>query len=131
MGGQDGLTAGIPVSVGAFDAHLGGVGSGIKPGVLVKNLGTSCCDMMVAPLETQIGDIPGLCGIVPESILPGFYGLEAGQSAVGDIFNWFVDEIQPAGQGHEELTRGGGETYARAKAACWRWTGTTATGRCW
>ena len=103
---KTGLPAGIPVSVGAFDAHLGGVGSGIKPGVLVKNLGTSCCDMMVAPLETKLADIPGLCGIVPESILPGFYGLEAGQSAVGDIFNWFVNEVQPAGQGHAELTAG-------------------------
>ena len=103
---RTGLPAGIPVSVGAFDAHLGGVGSGIKPGVLVKNIGTSTCDMMVSPLESDLQDIPGLCGIVPESILPGFYGLEAGQSAVGDIFNWFVNEVQPAGQGHEELTEG-------------------------
>ncbi len=103
---KTGLPVGIPVSVGAFDAHLGGVGSGIKPGVLVKNLGTSCCDMMVAPLEAPLADIPGLCGIVPESILPGFYGLEAGQSAVGDIFNWFVTEVQPGGMGHEELTQG-------------------------
>lgn len=102
---KTGLPAGIPVSVGAFDAHLGGVGSGIKPGALVKNIGTSTCDMMVSPLTGDLGDIPGLCGIVPESILPGFYGLEAGQSAVGDIFNWFVNEIQPAGKGHEELTR--------------------------
>ena len=101
---KTGLTEGIPVSVGAFDAHLGGVGSGITPGALVKNIGTSCCDMMVAPLDTDLADIPGLCGIVPESILPGFYGLEAGQSAVGDIFNWFVNEVQPGGQGHEELT---------------------------
>jgi L-ribulokinase len=74
--------------------------------VLVKNIGTSTCDMMVSPLESDLQDIPGLCGIVPESILPGFYGLEAGQSAVGDIFNWFVNEIQPAGQGHEALTTG-------------------------
>ncbi len=103
---RTGLPAGIPVSVGAFDAHLGGVGSGIKPGVLVKNIGTSTCDMMVSPLSSDLQDIPGLCGIVPESILPGFYGLEAGQSAVGDIFNWFVNGIQPAGQGHEELTEG-------------------------
>ena len=103
---KTGLPVGIPVSVGAFDAHLGGVGSGIKPGTLVKNIGTSTCDMMVAPLETDLPDIPGLCGIVPESILPGFYGLEAGQSAVGDIFNWFVNGIQPAGQSHEELTAG-------------------------
>lgn len=103
---KTGLPVGIPVSVGAFDAHLGGVGSGITPGALVKNIGTSCCDMMVVPLETDLPDIPGLCGIVPESILPGFYGLEAGQSAVGDIFNWFVNGIQPAGMGHEELTEG-------------------------
>ena len=103
---KTGLSQGIPVSVGAFDAHLGGVGSGIKPGALVKNIGTSTCDMMVAPLDSDLQDIPGLCGIVPESILPGFYGLEAGQSAVGDIFNWFVNEIQPAGQGHQELTEG-------------------------
>ena len=102
--GLTGLPEGIPISVGAFDAHLGGVGSGIKPGALVKNIGTSTCDMMVAPLGADLADIPGLCGIVPESILPGFYGLEAGQSAVGDIFNWFVSSIQPAGQGHEELT---------------------------
>ena len=104
--GRTGLPEGIPISVAAFDAHLGGVGSGIKPGVLVKNIGTSTCDMMVAPLGIDLADIPGLCGIVPESILPGFYGLEAGQSAVGDIFNWFVNEIQPIGHGHEDLTAG-------------------------
>ena len=103
---KTGLKAGIPISVGALDAHLGGIGSGIQPGVLVKNIGTSTCDMMVVPLASDLDDIPGLCGIVPESILPDFYGLEAGQSAVGDIFNWFVNEIQPAGMGHAELTAG-------------------------
>ncbi len=101
---KTGLPAGIPVSVGAIDAHLGAVGCGIRPGTLVKNIGTSTCDMMVAPLHAPMPDIPGLCGIVPESILPGFYGLEAGQSAVGDIFNWFVGTIQPAGMDHAELT---------------------------
>ena len=101
-----GIPAGIPVAVGAFDAHLGAVGSGIKPGALVKIMGTSACDMMVSPLDQDLPDIPGLCGIVPESILPGFYGLEAGQSAVGDIFNWFVNRIQPGGDAgtHEALT---------------------------
>jgi len=94
---RTGLPAGIPVAVGAFDAHLGGVGSGIAPGVLVKIIGTSTCDMMVVPLGEKLADIPGLCGIVPGSILPGFYGLEAGQSAVGDIFNWFVNYVQPHG----------------------------------
>jgi L-ribulokinase len=93
-----GLAAGIPVAVGAFDAHLGAVGSGIRPGTLVKILGTSSCDMMVAPLSQKLPDIPGLCGIVPGSILPGFHGLEAGQSAVGDIFNWFVNCIEPGGK---------------------------------
>ena len=98
-----GLPAGIPVAVGAFDAHLGGVGSGIRPGTLVKIVGTSTCDMMVAPLAQNLPDVPGLCGIVPQSILPGYYGLEAGQSAVGDIFNWFV---RFSGQSHETLTKG-------------------------
>ena len=104
---RTGLPADIPVAVGAFDAHLGGVGSGIGPGALVKIIGTSTCDMMVAPLEEKLADIPGLCGIVPESILPGYYGLEAGQSAVGDIFNWFVNYIQPLGKKagtHEALS---------------------------
>lgn len=105
---RTGLPAGIPVAVGAFDAHLGGVGSGIAPGTLVKIIGTSTCDMMVVPVGQQLADIPGLCGIVNGSILPGFYGLEAGQSAVGDIFNWFVNYIQPLGKAgsHEALTAG-------------------------
>jgi L-ribulokinase len=71
---RTGLPGGIPVAVGAFDAHLGGVGSGIAPGTLVKIIGTSTCDMMVAPASEQLADIPGLCGIVNGSILPGFYG---------------------------------------------------------
>ena len=99
-----GLPAGIPVAVGAFDAHLGAVGSGIAPGTLVKILGTSTCDIMVAPLQPALPDIPGLCGIVPGSVLPGHYGLEAGQSAVGDIFNWFVNKCAPAGATHESLS---------------------------
>jgi L-ribulokinase len=104
---RTGLPAGVPVAVGAFDAHLGGVGSGIAPGILVKIIGTSTCDMMVVPLGEKLADVPGLCGIVNGSILPGFYGLEAGQSAVGDIFNWFVNYIQPLGKkvgAHEALS---------------------------
>lgn len=96
-----GLCPGTPVAVGAFDAHLGGVGSGIREGTLVKIIGTSTCDMMVAPLGRDLPDIPGLCGIVPESVLPGSFGLEAGQSAVGDIFNWLVRFV---GRGHEDLS---------------------------
>ena len=103
------LPAGIPVAVGAFDAHLGAVGAGITDGTLVKIMGTSTCDIMVAPLAQPIADIPGLCGIVNESVLPGYFGLEAGQSAVGDIFNWFVSEIRPGGENegtHAHLTAG-------------------------
>ena len=104
---RTGLRAGTPVAVGAFDAHLGGVGSGIAPGVLVKIIGTSTCDMMIVPSGEKLADIPGLCGIVPGSILPAHYGLEAGQSAVGDIFNWFVNYLQPLGKkagSHEALS---------------------------
>ncbi len=104
---RTGLTPGIPVTVGAFDAHLGAVGAGIRPGTLVKVLGTSGCDMMVHPGEEPIADIPGLCGIVKGSILPGYWGLEAGQSAVGDLYNWLVNVICPGGKkagSHERLT---------------------------
>ena len=113
FGEQVGLPAGTPVAVGTFDAHAGGVGSGIGPGTLVKIVGTSTCDMMVAPGKEELPDIPGLCGIVPGSIIPGMYGLEAGQSAVGDIFNWFVERIVKPGrygtdaEAHDALTRRG------------------------
>ncbi len=96
-----GLPTGIPVAVGAFDAHMGAVGSGCGKGTLVKIMGTSTCDCMPAPMTEKLPDVPGLCGIVPESIMPGMYGLEAGQSAVGDIFNWFVKRLTPASYGSE------------------------------
>jgi len=99
-----GLPANIPVAVGAFDAHLGGVGAGIETNTLVKIVGTSTCDLMIVPTEEDLPDIPGLCGIVPGSVLPDHYGLEAGQSAVGDIFNWFVSVVKPEGMSHEALT---------------------------
>jgi len=105
-----GLRPGIPVAVGAFDAHMGAVGAGIKPGTLVKIIGTSTCDMMVVPEGLPLADIPGLCGIVPGSIIPRMYGLEAGQSAVGDIFNWFASHLAPKqyvakGDAHAALTK--------------------------
>ncbi len=104
---RTGLQPGIPVAVGAFDAHLGAIGAGISAGTMVKIIGTSTCDLMVAPLKRDLPDIPGLCGIVPESVLPGYFGLEAGQSAVGDIFKWFVEYVQPGGSAgsHEQLTK--------------------------
>jgi L-ribulokinase len=106
---RTGLTAGIPVAVGAFDAHTGAIGAGVKPGRLVKIIGTSTCDISVRLNTAELADVPGVCGIVDGSVVPGYFGIEAGQSAVGDIFNWLVNYLQPGGKvagSHEELTRG-------------------------
>lgn len=100
---KTGLAAGTPVSVGGIDAHLGAVGAGIRPGLVVKILGTSSCDMAVWPLDEKLDDIPGISGIVPESILPDMYGTEAGQAAVGDLFAWFVQNF--GGGSYAELER--------------------------
>lgn len=94
-----GLQEGTAVCVGAFDAHTGAVGAGIKEGTLVKILGTSTCDIMVSPTSKPLADIPGVCGIVNGSVLPGHYGIEAGQSAVGDLFLWLVNHLVPESYG--------------------------------
>ncbi|QKK08792.1 MAG: ribulokinase [Planctomycetota bacterium] len=90
-----------PVAAGALDAHMGAIGAGVAPGTLVKILGTSTCDCLVAPLTDSIVTIPGVSGVVPESVLPGMLGIEAGQSAVGDIFDWYVSRI---GNGFQPTT---------------------------
>ena len=85
-----GLSTEVKVGAGTFDAHTGGVGGEIKPYQLVKVMGTSTCDMIVAPM-TEVGNklVSGICGQVDGSIIPGMLGLEAGQSAFGDIYAWF------------------------------------------
>ncbi|MBC3785636.1 ribulokinase [Spirosoma utsteinense] len=86
-----GLRASVIVGVGAFDAHMGAVGAQIEPYAFVRVMGTSTCDMLVAPNE-EIGHllIRGICGQVDGSILPGMLGMEAGQSAFGDVYAWFA-----------------------------------------
>lgn len=101
-----GLPEGIPVAIGEMDVHYGAIGCGVREGTLVKVIGTSTCDCGVVSAEKVIADIPGICGIVKGAILPGFYGVEAGQSAVGDIFKWWVEGICDGdGSLHGELSR--------------------------
>lgn len=86
-----GLHTGVIIASGIIDAHAGAIGAEIKSGEMVKIMGTSTCDIMVTS-DKEIGDktIKQICGQVHGSVLPGFIGLEAGQSAFGDLFNWYV-----------------------------------------
>ena len=114
--GALGLKAGIPIAMGGFDAHYGAVGSGIAEGTLVKIIGTSTCDCAIVKVDEASRSslqVPGICGIVNGSIVPGFYGIEAGQSAVGDILNW-ATEIARATEGTENTRATEGTENTRA-----------------
>jgi len=100
-----GLPEGIAIAIGEMDVHYGAIGCGVDEGTLVKVIGTSTCDCAVVSAEKEVADIPGICGIVKGAILPGYFGVEAGQSACGDIFKWFVEGVLAADPSHHgELT---------------------------
>jgi L-ribulokinase len=88
-----GVRQDIPIAIGAFDAHYGAIGACVSPGTLVKIIGTSTCDIAIVPSADAMADVPGICGIVDGSVMPGYYGIEAGQSAVGDLLRWWVEEV--------------------------------------
>ncbi|WP_113661494.1 ribulokinase [Pedobacter nanyangensis] len=89
-----GLPATVKIGIGAIDAHLGAVGTGIEAYSLVKVMGTSTCDMVVVPKQEFTGLVNGICGQVDGSIIPDMLGMEAGQSAFGDVYSWFKQILE-------------------------------------
>lgn len=92
--GKLGLSTNVIVGIGAMDAHMGAVGGQIEPYYLSKVMGTSTCDMLVAPVEDMQGKyVQGICGLVNGSVIPNMIGMEAGQSAFGDVYAWFKNLV--------------------------------------
>jgi len=104
-----GLAAGTAIAVGNVDAHAAVPGVGVvEPGKLVMAMGTSICHMLLGTVEKEV---EGMCGVVEDGIIPGYFGYEAGQSAVGDIFEWYVEEAAPA-YVHKEAEAAGENIHA-------------------
>ncbi|MEW9533261.1 ribulokinase [Microbispora sp. NPDC049125] len=102
--GWTGLPEGIAVAVGNVDAHVTvAAADAVRPGQMVAIMGTSTCHVMCSD---QLAEVPGMCGVVRDGIVPGLWGYEAGQSAVGDIFAWFVDTSVPASYAERAAERG-------------------------
>lgn len=111
-----GLSSSVKVGIGAIDAHVGAIGAQIEPGYLTKIIGTSTCDMMVVPVDDMKGKfVKGICGQVEGSIIPGMMGLEAGQSAFGDVYSWFRQILTwPLQQAGDLLSPGTREMLEKA-----------------
>ena len=136
--GWTGLAPGIAVCAGNVDAHVTApAADAIEPGQMVAIMGTSTCHIMNSD---RLREVPGMCGVVDGGIVPGLWGYEAGQSGVGDIFAWYVDNQLPAAY-HEAAAAGrprraraprrvGAGAARSAATASWPSTGTAATGRC-
>jgi sugar (pentulose or hexulose) kinase len=122
---QLGLTPGIPIPTGAFDAHWDAIGANIRLGDVVNVIGTSTCIIGLSDKQTLV---PGVCGVVPGSVDPGRVGIEAGMSAVGDVFAAIAAR---AGTTVAALSEAGAHLIAPARPACSASPGTTATAPCW
>jgi L-ribulokinase len=111
--GWTGLKAGTPVAVANVDAHVTvPAAQVVEPGRMVLVMGTSTCHMLV---DEALHEVPGMCGVVKDGIIPGLYGYEAGQSGVGDIFAWFVDHAVPPAY-HAAAEKAGLDLYAYLEA---------------
>ncbi|WOI58131.1 ribulokinase [Palleronia sp. LCG004] len=103
-----GLKPGIPIPFGAFDSHWDAIACGCAPGDLVNVVGTSTCMISIAPPDMD--PVPGICGAVPDSVVPGHVGVEAGQSATGDVFEAIArragSDVATLSQGFENRAAG-------------------------